>query len=153
MGSYLPFECMNTVQPIRDLFPSPLWGLIFHSRSYRSSKTNVKSFRPLFGDLSSIQVFVPWKLNNRSLPSPRRGLTRYKMINDDLKESSVPSSGTDLPFKSKFDKEQEKTEFPFPLRGLIFHFVEPNITHKVLASFRPLFGDLSSISYRYCEKD
>ena len=125
-GTYLPFQKSLLKQQKIHWFPSPLRGLIFHSRNpcyvksgYRwfpsplrglifHSVTNFaiavrhECFRPLFGDLSSIQKVGIGDEVIFKFPSPLRGLIFHSLdenIREVLgREVSVPSSGTYLPF-------------------------------------------------------
>ena len=131
----------------------------------------MESFRPLFGDLSSIPQSKTFKRSLLEFPSPLRGLIFHsKSKNLITPESSfpsplrglifhskdkqatlwkiavsVPSSGTYLPFPATFPSKSDKDQvsvpssgtylpffmlrqciflcgqFPSPLRGLIFH--------------------------------
>ena len=129
------------------MFPSPLRGLIFHSNIFHFVKICTQFPSPLRG-----LIFHSLNLN-----APPWGM-----------RVSVPSSGTYLPFIIEMRYKILGIMFPSPLRGLIFHSkVQPQTKHtkKVSVpssgtylpfdmdttfsisklSFRPLFGDLSSI--------
>ena len=130
------------------------------------------SFRPLFGDLSSIQkeknqhtrfqfgvsvpssgTYLPFIMVTKSykiygkFPSPLRGLIFHSAEQDIqtfASRVSVPSSGTYLPFEVKeFNNSGIVVSVPSSGTYLPFERQAGNVMEN--RSFRPLFGDLSSI--------
>ena len=90
------------------------------------------SFRPLTGDLSSLQMEYDYSGLASTFPSPYRGLiflTAYFLI----------------------VRGYDALEFPSPYRGLIFLTYRMRSSTR-LTGFRPLTGDLSSLlSHPSCQ--
>ena len=104
------------------------------------------SFRPLIGDLSSLQILLFRQQAIDVFPSPYRGLIFLTALKDDIQgliKVSVPLQGTYLPYSfeelkklfepgfrpltgdlssllKRFELLGYKDEFPSPYRGLIF---------------------------------
>ena len=104
------------------------------------------SFRPLTGDLSSLQILLFRQQAIDVFPSPYRGLIFLTALKDDIQgliKVSVPLQGTYLPYSfeelkklfepgfrpltgdlssllKRFELLGYKDEFPSPYRGLIF---------------------------------
>ena len=125
-GTYLPFKCSPFVAMLQKQVSVPSSGtyLPFYDGVFECCA--VGSFRPLFGDLSSI-------LKNQSLRQHLR--LGFRPLFGDL--SSIPNLPKML--------QNSWTMFPSPLRGLIFHSEFATMEAKRMIGFRPLFGDLSSI--------
>ena len=104
-------------------------------------------FRPLAGDLSSLQKKETEPSEEKWFPSPCRGLiflTHKIGSNKLLEKVSVPLQGTYLPYGGCLNASIIKKQFPSPCRGLIFLTCTYNTFESILG-FRPLAGDLSSL--------
>ena len=74
-GTYLPYSICAKLPKKWIKFPSPCRGLIFLTSKKFIRKGAEKGFRPLAGDLSSLQVeFAGEQGGKRPFPSPCRGL-------------------------------------------------------------------------------
>ena len=116
-------------------FPSPLRGLIFHSRYIVVAPTSMATgFRPLFGDLSSIQRAKKKAKEQFEFPSPLRGLIFHSL-------SSQPPSFPTLLIRFAWEK---KISFIFMVT-LLLNLVQSTVFRYARETLKNLQFALSKL--------